>query len=228
MGSRAHKLLTMWYLNRAQPVPGIPQTTATWNARRADQRIADYRLVLNGSDAYYDAARVTVVLPRRHNLSMDVSYWFSKALDLGSSYTNTAYDADSRIGRSQWEFETHKDLKARSEFDQPHAFLWHVSYLTPGRLASVQRMDCCRHHATEERHTLHRGERVGRAGLRQRRRKRRRSPEPGRFFDSGEDDRESRHFARDCCPPLPSDLSSLRTPPGTWAETRFVEARFIT
>jgi hypothetical protein len=132
VGSRAHKLLTMWYLNRAQPVAGIPQTTATWNERRADQRIADYRLVLNGSDAYYDAARVTVVLPRRHNLAMDVSYWFSKAMDLGSSYTNTAYDADSRLGRSQSEFETHKDLKGRSEFDQPHAFLWHVSYMTPG------------------------------------------------------------------------------------------------
>jgi hypothetical protein len=67
---------------------------------------------------------------------MDLSYWYSKALDLGSSYTNTAYDADSRIGRSQSEFETHKDLKARSEFDQPHAFLWHASYTTPkaGRL----------------------------------------------------------------------------------------------
>ncbi len=132
VGSRAHKLLTMWYLNRAQPVAGIPQTTATWNERRADQRIADYRLILNGSDAYYDAARVTLVLPRRHNLSMDVSYWFSKALDFGSSYTNTAYDADSRLGRSQSEFETHKDMKGRSEFDQPHAFLWHISYTTPG------------------------------------------------------------------------------------------------
>jgi hypothetical protein len=133
VGSRAHKLLTMWYLNRAQPVAGIPQTTATWNERRADQSIADYRLILNGSDAYYDAGRITLVLPRRHNLSMDVSYWFSKALDFGSSYTNTAYDADSRLGRSQSEFETHKDLKARSEFDQPHAFLWHVTYSTPGR-----------------------------------------------------------------------------------------------
>jgi len=132
VGSRAHKLLTMWYLNRAQPVAGIPQTTATLNERRADQRIADYRLILNGSDAYYDAARVSLVLPRRHNLSMDISYWFSKALDLGSSYTNTAYDADSRLGRSQSEFETHKDLKGRSEFDQPHAFLWHISYATPG------------------------------------------------------------------------------------------------
>lgn len=131
VGSRAHKLLSMWYLNRAEPVQGIPQTTATLNARRADQSIADYRLVLNGSDAYYDAARVSLVLPRRHNLSMDISYWFSKALDLGSSYTNTAYDADSRLGRSQSEFDTHKDMKGLSEFDQPHAFLWHLSYTTP-------------------------------------------------------------------------------------------------
>ncbi len=133
VGSRAHKLLTMWYLNRAQPVAGVPQTTATLNERRADRRIADYRLVLNGSDAYYDAARITLSLPRRRNVAMDITYWFSKALDLGSSYTNTAYDADSRIGRSQWEFETHRDMKARSEFDQPHAFLWHVSYTTPGK-----------------------------------------------------------------------------------------------
>ena len=98
--------------------------------------MADYRLVLNGSDAYYDAGRVSLVLPRWRNLTMDLSYWYSKAIDLGSSYTNTAYDADSRIGRSQSEFETHKDLKARSEFDQPHAFLWHASYTTPkaGRL----------------------------------------------------------------------------------------------
>jgi hypothetical protein len=139
VGSRAHKLLTMWYLNRAQPRPGIPQTTATWNERRANQAIADYRLVLNGSDAYYDAGRISLVLPRRHGLTMDVSYWYSKAMDLGSSYTNTAYDADSRIGRSQWEFETHADMKARSEFDQPHAFLWHVSYTTPLAAARVFR-----------------------------------------------------------------------------------------
>jgi hypothetical protein len=52
-------------------------------------------------------------------------------MDLGSSYTNTAYDADSRLGRSQSEFNTHDDMKGRSEFDQPHAFLWHASYTTP-------------------------------------------------------------------------------------------------
>lgn len=131
VGSRAHKLLSMWYLNRAEPVAGIPQTTATINQRRADPSIADYRLVLNGSDAYYDAARVSLVVPHWHNIVTDVSYWFSKALDLGSSYTNTAYDVDSRLGRSQSEFNTHEDMKGRSEFDQPNAFLWHVSYTTP-------------------------------------------------------------------------------------------------
>ena len=125
VGSRGHKLLTMWYLNRAHPVAGIPLTTATINERRADPVDAEIRLrVERLATAYYDAARASLVLSRWRGLSMDVAYWFSKAMDLGSSYTNTAYDADSRIGRSQSEFETHKDLKARSEFDQPHSFIW--------------------------------------------------------------------------------------------------------
>ena len=128
VGSRGHKLLTMWYLNRAHPVAGIPLTTATINERRADPEYAEIRYVLNGSRGYYDAVRASLVLSRWRGLSMDVSYWFSKAMDLGSSYTNTAYDADSRIGRSQSEFETHHDLKARSEFDQPHSFIWRASY----------------------------------------------------------------------------------------------------
>ena len=128
VGSRGHKLLTMWYLNRAHPVSGVPLTTATINQRRANADYAEIRVVLNGSQGYYDAARVSLVMPRWHGFSMDASYWFSKAMDLGSSYTNTAYDADSRIGRSQSEFEMHNDLKARSEFDQPHSFLWRASY----------------------------------------------------------------------------------------------------
>ena len=128
VGSRGHKLLTMWYLNRAHPVAGIPLTTATINERRADPEYAEIRYVLNGSRGYYDAARASLVLSRWRGLSMDVGYWFSKALDLGSSYTNTAYDSDSRIGRSQSEFETHRDLKARSEFDQPHSFIWRAGY----------------------------------------------------------------------------------------------------
>ncbi len=131
VGSRSHKLLIMWYLNRAHPVPGIPQTTATINQRRPIPDLAEIRYVLNGSRGYFDAARVSLVVPRFHGFSIDAGYWFSKAIDLGASYTNTAAGADSRLSRSQWEFETHKDRKALSDFDQPHAFLVRAAYETP-------------------------------------------------------------------------------------------------
>lgn len=130
-GSRSQKLLLMWYQNRARVVPGIPQTTATLNQRRPDPTHAEYREVINGSRGYFDAARVTLVVPRWRGLSMDAAYWFSKALDLGSAYTNTAYDQDSRISRSQSESLRSADMKGPSPFDQPHAFLWHAAYELP-------------------------------------------------------------------------------------------------
>jgi hypothetical protein len=140
VGSRQHKLLLMWYLNRAHPVAGIPQTTATINDRRPDPNRAETRLVVNGSRGYYDAARVTLIVPRWRGFSADISYWFSKALDLGSSYTNTAYDADSRVSRSQSEYEQHRDMKGLSSFDQPHAFLARGTWSSPpGRGGNVLR-----------------------------------------------------------------------------------------
>jgi hypothetical protein len=129
VGSRSHKLFSMWYLNRARPVPGVEQITATINQRRPDQSITDYRLVVNGSRGYFDAARVSLVVPSWHGLTVDASYWFSKALDLGSTYTNTANENDSRVGRSQSENGIHRDMKALSVFDQTHSFLWRTSYV---------------------------------------------------------------------------------------------------
>jgi hypothetical protein len=89
------------------------------------------RTVVNGSRGYYDAARVSAIVPDRHGFSLNASYWFSKALDLGSSYTNTAYAQDSRISRSQSEFENQRDMKGLSLFDQPHALLATFSYRIP-------------------------------------------------------------------------------------------------
>ncbi len=131
VGSRSHKLLIMWYRNRAHPVSGIEQTTATINDRRPDPKFAEKRWVLNGSRGYFDAARASLVLTRWHGISLNASYWFSKAIDLGSSYTNTACDSDSRISRSQWEYETQKDMKGPSSFAQTHAFLWTGLYRVP-------------------------------------------------------------------------------------------------
>jgi hypothetical protein len=135
VGSRSHKLLIMWYTNRAHAVAGIEQTTATLNLRRPDQRYADVRRVLNGSRGYFDAARAALVVPRWRGLSIDAAYWFGKALDLGSAYSNTAYDTDSRLSRSQSEWETQRDMKGPSAFDQKHAFLVRGAYsLPPGRI----------------------------------------------------------------------------------------------
>ncbi len=135
VGSRAHKLLTTFYTNRAHPRAGIPTTTATINERRANPNFADIRIATNGSRGFYDAGRVSVILadmPKLRGLTMDASYWFSKAIDLGGNYTNTATGGDSRLSRSQWEFEIHNDLKGLSTFDQTHALLWRTSFLTPG------------------------------------------------------------------------------------------------
>ncbi|MFN0109081.1 MAG: TonB-dependent receptor domain-containing protein [Blastocatellia bacterium] len=128
VGSRSHKLLVLWYLNRAHAVPGIEMITRTIPARRPNQDIADYRLTVNGSSGYFDAARVALAAPNWRGLTVDASYWFSKAIDQGASYTNTANENDSRKSRSQTEFETQRDMKGVSDFDQTHAFLLRASY----------------------------------------------------------------------------------------------------
>ncbi len=138
VGSRSHKLLVLWYLNRAHPVAKVEDLiTKTIPARRTNQDIADYRLTVNGSRGYFDAARVSLILPNWHGLTMDAAYWFSKAIDLGASYTNTANENDSRKSRSQTEFITHRDMKGVSDFDQTHAFLWRASYAVKAPKFSV-------------------------------------------------------------------------------------------
>ncbi len=131
VGSRATNLLQRWFINRAHPRPGIPFTTATVDERRTDQRYNDVRWINSGSRAWYDAFKTTLRVPNWRGLSLESSYWFSKSMDLGSSFTNTAYDVDAMNNRSQGEFLTHQDLKALSDFDQPHAFLSRGTYNLP-------------------------------------------------------------------------------------------------
>ncbi len=131
VGSRTHKLLTMWYTNRAQPISGIAQTTRTVNRRRPDSRFFDNRLVLNGSRGYFDAAKAVLIVPAWKGFSVNASYWWSKAVDLGNSFSNTASGRDARLGRSQSEFNSHAEMRALSAFDQPHAFLLRTSWSMP-------------------------------------------------------------------------------------------------
>lgn len=131
VGSRAHRLLTTWWLNRARPVPGIPLTTATIDQRRPDPRYYDVRWILNGSRGYYDAAKLTLEIPRRLGLSGSLSYWFSKALDIGANYTSTASGRDARNSRSPAEDDYQKAMKGLSDFDQPHAVQLRLLWETP-------------------------------------------------------------------------------------------------
>jgi hypothetical protein len=108
-------------------------TTANITDRRPNQSYYDVRMVQNAARGYFDAARATVLLPGWHKLSGDAAYWFSKAIDTGASYLNTAAGDDITQGFSQSEFLIGKDLKGPSGFDQSHALLTRLSYVLPRR-----------------------------------------------------------------------------------------------
>jgi len=132
VGSRSHKLFVRLYTNRAQPVEDLSRmTTGTANDRRADPNHFDVRKIINSSRGYFDAARATLVMPDWNGLSVDVSYWFSKAIDLGAGYTNTGTFISNLSRRNQSEFLYHEDLRGLSGWDQKHAFLWRLTYVTP-------------------------------------------------------------------------------------------------
>ena len=128
IGSRTWKLLYMQYLNRAGLVSGMLPTTANINLRRPDSRYFDYRVISNSARAYYDAAKLSYTLPERHGVTINSSYWFSKAIDTGASFVNIAAGDDSNQGHSQLASDIANDLKGLSNFHQTHAFLNRLSY----------------------------------------------------------------------------------------------------
>ncbi len=131
VGSRSVRLLNLWNTNRGHPVSGIPLTSNTVNERRADPRYFEVRRVLNSSRGYYDAAKVRLVTSRWRGLTLDTSYWFSKAIDLGGDFVNTASGTDAWWGQSPSEFNVHGTMRGLSSFHQPHSFLARVSYELP-------------------------------------------------------------------------------------------------
>ena len=131
VGSRTHRLLSVWMENRARPVTGVALTTKTVNERRPDDSHFEIRRILNGSRAYFDAGRVTVGVREWNAMTAEFSYWLSKAMDLGAHYANNATYRDGVSGQSQTESNVHSDVKALSEFDQSHAAIARLSYRVP-------------------------------------------------------------------------------------------------
>jgi hypothetical protein len=133
IGSRTHRLFMMWFANRAVPVPGVTQTTATIAERRPDPRYYELREARNASNAYFDAARVTFKAPAWRGLTSEASYWFSKAIDTGSAYTNMAAGDEALQGYSQSQDPVAQDLKGPSAFDQSHAVMVRFQYAIRAR-----------------------------------------------------------------------------------------------
>ena len=130
MGSRTWKLFRTVRENRAERVddPAL-MTTRTINDRRPDKRFFSVARVENQGRAYFDAAQITIDHVWRQRLSLRATYTFSKALDTGSDFTNTAVARDER--RAQIEAMAFEDLKALSRFDAPHSFVIGYSYTFP-------------------------------------------------------------------------------------------------
>ncbi len=132
VGSRNLKLFHVARENRAARVEGIPLTTSTINLRRPDQSIFGIRRMTNAGRAYFDAGQLSVDKVFSQGLALRATYTFSKALDLGTDFSNTGTGRDER--RTQIEALYFEDLKTLSRFDAPHAFVLGYSYQFPSRL----------------------------------------------------------------------------------------------
>lgn len=133
VGTRTWKLFYMIYENRAVPVPGIAQVTATITQRRPDARYFDYRAITNGARAYFDAGRATYTLPNWRGMTVDTSYWWSKTLDTGSTYLSLGAGDEAAQTQAQTSTNITADLRGPSAFDQRHSSITRVSYAIGNR-----------------------------------------------------------------------------------------------
>ncbi|MCC7234056.1 MAG: hypothetical protein IT163_02055 [Bryobacterales bacterium] len=131
VGSRAYKLINSFIFNRAEPVPGVPLTLDTVDARRPDPRYTEVRHIVNAGIAYYNAGQVNIDLPYARGFRGGLTYTFGKATDEGPDYTATAANNDLSKGRSQWQYDTRHDKKGLSNFDSTHALQFFYAYDLP-------------------------------------------------------------------------------------------------
>jgi hypothetical protein len=118
-------------MNRAEPVPGIPLTTATVNERRPDPHYSDTKSIVNGGIAYFDGGLVQWDLPLKKGILFSTSYAFSKAIDEGPDFTATAANKDIQNFRTQWQWNSLRDRKGLSNFDSTHALQFNYVWDLP-------------------------------------------------------------------------------------------------
>jgi hypothetical protein len=134
MGSRTFHLLTQGTYNRPVVVPGIPTTSATINRRRPDQSHGAIYIVESNSIDYYDAAQASIEKRLTHGLTFRAAYTFSKDIDIGGDFTETAsgVEVPPETGGSTCERCSHvADQKGLALFDTPHVLTISYVYRLP-------------------------------------------------------------------------------------------------
>ncbi|MBI4459659.1 MAG: TonB-dependent receptor [Acidobacteria bacterium] len=133
-GTRSFHLFTQEISNRGRPVPGIPLATETLNDRRPDRRYYSVAEIESNSIAYYDAAQLSLQKRLTRGLTFRATYTFSKNIDLGGDFTNTASGVEipPQMGVSSSEMVSRVgDLKGWSLLDTPHHLMLSYTYLVP-------------------------------------------------------------------------------------------------
>lgn len=134
IGSRSFHLLTQGIYNRPVVVPGIPTMEATLNARRPDQRYDAINIVESNSIGYYDAAQASVEKRLTHGLTFRAAYTFSKNINQGGDFTETASGVEVPPETGNTTCETGNrvsDQKGPALFDTPQVFTISYSYRLP-------------------------------------------------------------------------------------------------
>lgn len=134
IGNRTIKLFFPFVSNRAEPVPGIPATTATIDQRRPDPRFLSVKTIINSGVSYYDALKISLTHRLARGLAFDFDYVFSKALTSGFDFANTL-NREKGIEGNQNNVDFQADLRGPTAFDMRNAINVNYSYQLPFRFS---------------------------------------------------------------------------------------------
>ncbi len=134
-GSRSFHLFAQKIYNRAGPADSsaIPNNTTTIDLRRADGRYSAVRQIESDGISYFDAGQITAGRRMSRGLAFRLTYTWSKNLDLGGDFTNTAsgMEIPPETGIPSAEFVSGPAKKGWSAFDTPHSLTVQYAYSIP-------------------------------------------------------------------------------------------------
>ena len=122
--------------NRAEPVPGIPPTTATIDERRPDPRFLRILNLMNSGTFYYHGLKTGLSRSLAQGLTFGVDYIFSKALSTTSSDFLATFNLEPGPSNHQNLDDFVPDLKSNAIFDHRHVLVLRYSYGLPFQFSS--------------------------------------------------------------------------------------------